>query len=95
MLQPDRASCCATSTAGSIRPVGVELAAVSNASAGTHDRSPPLWKAGSDTSSQLALARIVLADPRTLILDEATSLLSPHVARHMERSLAAVLEGAR
>jgi ABC-type multidrug transport system fused ATPase/permease subunit len=42
---------------------------------------------------QLALARLVLADPGTLILDEATSLLNPRAARHLERSLAAVLTG--
>jgi len=44
-------------------------------------------------AQQLALARIVLADPHTLVLDEATSLLDPHSARHLERSLGAVLEG--
>lgn len=42
---------------------------------------------------QLALARVVLADPHTVILDEATSLLDPATARHTERSLAAVLAG--
>jgi ABC-type multidrug transport system fused ATPase/permease subunit len=42
---------------------------------------------------QLALARIVLVDPHTLVLDEATSLLDPRSARHLERSLAAVVEG--
>ena len=42
---------------------------------------------------QLALARLVLANPDTLILDEATSLLNPHAARHLERSLAAVTRG--
>lgn len=42
---------------------------------------------------QLALARLILADPDTLILDEATSLLSPGAARHLERSLAAVTSG--
>ena len=36
---------------------------------------------------------IVLADPHTLVLDEATSLLDPRAARHLERSLAAVLHG--
>jgi ABC-type multidrug transport system fused ATPase/permease subunit len=35
----------------------------------------------------------VLADPHTLILDEATSMLDPRAARHLERSLAAVLQG--
>jgi ABC-type multidrug transport system fused ATPase/permease subunit len=44
-------------------------------------------------AQQLALARIVLADPHTLVLDEATSLLDPRAARHLERSLAAVLDG--
>jgi ABC-type multidrug transport system fused ATPase/permease subunit len=42
---------------------------------------------------QLALARLVLADPHTLVLDEATSLLDPRAARDLERSLAAVLKG--
>jgi ABC-type multidrug transport system fused ATPase/permease subunit len=42
---------------------------------------------------QLALARLILVDPDTLILDEATSLLSPGAARHLERSLAAVVHG--
>jgi len=42
---------------------------------------------------QLALARLILVNPDTLILDEATSLLSPGAARHLERSLAAVVHG--
>ncbi|MBB6628842.1 ABC transporter ATP-binding protein [Nocardioides sp. KIGAM211] len=44
-------------------------------------------------SQQIALARLVLADPHTLVLDEATSLIDPRAARHLERSLAAVLHG--
>ncbi|MGY4972939.1 ABC transporter ATP-binding protein [Streptomyces nigrescens] len=44
-------------------------------------------------SQQLALARVVLADPHTVILDEATALLDPRTARHTERALAAVLKG--
>jgi len=44
-------------------------------------------------AQQLALARLVIADPHTLVLDEATSLLDPRAARDLERSLAAVLEG--
>ncbi|MFJ9348865.1 ABC transporter ATP-binding protein [Streptomyces sp. NPDC101237] len=44
-------------------------------------------------AQQLALARVVLADPHTLILDEATALLDPATARHAERALAAVLAG--
>jgi len=44
-------------------------------------------------AQQLALARLVLLDPRTLVLDEATSLLDPRAARHLERSLSAVLSG--
>ena len=44
-------------------------------------------------AQQVALARLVLADPHTLVLDEATSLLDPRAARHLERSLGAVLDG--
>ena len=44
-------------------------------------------------AQQVALARLVLADPHTLVLDEATSLLDPGAARHLERSLSAVLAG--
>ncbi|HEY1180031.1 MAG TPA: ABC transporter ATP-binding protein, partial [Phytomonospora sp.] len=50
-------------------------------------------KPDASQSQQLALARLVLADPHTLILDEATSMLDPRAARDAERSLAAVLEG--
>ncbi|HUN32700.1 MAG TPA: ABC transporter ATP-binding protein [Trebonia sp.] len=42
---------------------------------------------------QVALARLILANPDTLVLDEATSLLSPRAARHLERSLATVVRG--
>jgi ABC-type multidrug transport system fused ATPase/permease subunit len=44
-------------------------------------------------AQRLALARLVLSDPHTLVLDEATSLLDPRAARHLERSLSAVLVG--
>jgi ABC-type multidrug transport system fused ATPase/permease subunit len=44
-------------------------------------------------AQQLALARLVLADPHTLILDEATAALDPTTARRTERALAAVLTG--
>ncbi|CAB5046516.1 MAG: ATP-binding cassette domain-containing protein [Actinobacteria bacterium] len=44
-------------------------------------------------SQQIALARLVLADPHALILDEATSLLDQRAARHLESSLSKVLEG--
>ena len=44
-------------------------------------------------AQQLALARIVLMDPHTLVLDEATSLMDPTAARSLERSLAKVLDG--
>ena len=48
---------------------------------------------GPAQAQQVALARIVLADPHTLVLDEATSLLDPRAARRLERSLASVLDG--
>ncbi len=54
--------------------------------AGGYPLTPP-------QAQQVALARLVLADPHTLVLDEATSLLDPRAARHLERSLGSVLEG--
>jgi ABC-type multidrug transport system fused ATPase/permease subunit len=44
-------------------------------------------------AQQVALARLVLSDPHTLVLDEATAMLDPRAARHLERSLVAVLRG--
>jgi ABC-type multidrug transport system fused ATPase/permease subunit len=44
-------------------------------------------------AQQLALARIVLMDPHTLVLDEATSLMDPTAARSLERSLGLALRG--
>ncbi|GAA1131416.1 ABC transporter ATP-binding protein [Kribbella jejuensis] len=45
------------------------------------------------SAQQLSLARVVLANPHTLILDEATALLDPKTARRTEQSLAGVLRG--
>lgn len=53
---------------------------------GAHELTPA-------QAQELALARLVLADPHTLVLDEATSLIDPQAARDLERSLNAVLEG--
>jgi ABC-type multidrug transport system fused ATPase/permease subunit len=44
-------------------------------------------------AQQIALARLVLLDPHTLVLDEATSLLDPNAARTLESSLERVLSG--
>ncbi|WP_430780498.1 ABC transporter ATP-binding protein [Actinoplanes sp. G11-F43] len=44
-------------------------------------------------AQQVALARLVIADPHTLVLDEATAMLDPRAARDLERSLAAVVRG--
>jgi ABC-type multidrug transport system fused ATPase/permease subunit len=44
-------------------------------------------------AQQLALARVVLADPHMVVLDEATSLLDTSSARQLERSLNGVLAG--
>ncbi|MGH3167639.1 MAG: ABC transporter ATP-binding protein, partial [Trebonia sp.] len=44
-------------------------------------------------AQQLALARLLLANPGVLVLDEATSLLNPRAARRLERSMSAVLKG--
>ncbi|WP_027346769.1 ABC transporter ATP-binding protein [Hamadaea tsunoensis] len=48
---------------------------------------------GTADAQQLALARLVLADPHTLILDEATAALDPTTARRTEQALGAVLSG--
>lgn len=42
---------------------------------------------------QLALARVLVADPHTVILDEATAAMDPGVARDLERALGAALAG--
>lgn len=42
-------------------------------------------------AQQVALARLILADPHTLVLDEATSLIDPRTARHLEGSMSALM----
>jgi ABC-type multidrug transport system fused ATPase/permease subunit len=44
-------------------------------------------------AQQIALARLIVADPHTLVLDEATSLIDPRTARTLEGSMNALLEG--
>ena len=44
-------------------------------------------------AQQIALARLILADPHTIVLDEATSLIDPRTARHLEGSMNALLTG--
>ncbi|MER5336588.1 ABC transporter ATP-binding protein [Micromonospora sp. NPDC002717] len=44
-------------------------------------------------AQQVALARLIVADPHTLVLDEATSMLDPTSVRNLERSLKALLDG--
>ena len=44
-------------------------------------------------AQQIAIARLLLADPHTLVLDEATSLLDSRAARRLERSISLLLEG--
>ncbi|WP_347404645.1 ABC transporter ATP-binding protein [Solwaraspora sp. WMMD1047] len=44
-------------------------------------------------AQQIALARLIVADPHTLVLDEATSMLDPSSVRNLERSLRALLDG--
>ncbi|HET7386163.1 MAG TPA: ABC transporter ATP-binding protein [Nocardioidaceae bacterium] len=43
-------------------------------------------------AQQIALARLIIADPHTLVLDEATSLIDPRTARSLEGSMNALLE---
>ena len=44
-------------------------------------------------AQQVAMARLIIADPHTLVLDEATSLIDPRTARTLEGSVHALLEG--
>lgn len=44
-------------------------------------------------AQRIALARLILVDPHTLVLDEATSVLDARSARSIELSLAALLVG--
>jgi ABC-type multidrug transport system fused ATPase/permease subunit len=44
-------------------------------------------------AQQVALARLIIADPHTLVLDEATSLIDPRTARTVEGSMSALLLG--
>jgi len=44
-------------------------------------------------AQEVALARLVLLAPATLVMDEATSLVDPGTARSLERSLAALMSG--
>jgi ABC-type multidrug transport system fused ATPase/permease subunit len=67
------------------------LATVGAAWAGDLDRDLGEHPPDGAQAQQLALARVVLADPHTVILDEATALLDPTAARTAERALAAVL----
>ncbi|MFD7234943.1 ABC transporter ATP-binding protein [Streptomyces syringium] len=63
-----------------------ELGLDARIGSGAHALSPA-------QAQQLSLARLLLTNPHTLVLDEATSLIPPGAARQLERSLAAVLEG--
>jgi ABC-type multidrug transport system fused ATPase/permease subunit len=67
-----------------LRTVGADWAPDLDTDLGEH---PPTGA----QAQHLALARVLLADPHTVILDEATALLDPRAARAAERALAAVL----
>lgn len=48
---------------------------------------------GGAQAQHVALARVLLANPHTLVLDEATALLDPRTARRTEEALAATIQG--
>ena len=48
---------------------------------------------GGAQAQHVALARVLLANPHTLVLDEATALLDPTTARRTEQALAATIQG--
>ncbi len=63
-------------------PEGIET----EIGSGAHELTPA-------QAQELALARLILADPHTLVLDEATSLIDPQHARDVESALSRVLAG--
>jgi ABC-type multidrug transport system fused ATPase/permease subunit len=69
------------------------LATVGADWAGDLDRDLGVHPLDGAQAQQLALARVLLAGPHTIILDEATALLDPTAARDAERALGAVLHG--
>ncbi|AOZ71912.1 hypothetical protein BK816_00245 [Boudabousia tangfeifanii] len=48
---------------------------------------------GPSQAQQIALARLILLDPHTVILDEATSMMDPSSAHQLERTLNKALAG--
>ena len=59
----------------------------------THGSVRPEYALPPAFAQQIAIARLLLADPHTLVLDEATSLLDSRSARHLERSISTLLTG--
>ena len=57
------------------------------------DTDLSIHRIGGAQAQHVALARVLLANPHTIVLDEATALLDPNAARHTERALAATVEG--
>ena len=57
------------------------VGAASSPRSGDGSSAPAVIGSTAPQAQQLALARLVLADPHTLVLDEATSLLDPRAAR--------------
>ncbi len=51
------------------------------------------YQLGGAQAQHVALARVLLADPHTLVLDEATALFDPTAARRTEQALAATIRG--
>lgn len=51
------------------------------------------YRLGGAQAQHVALARVLLANPHTLVLDEATALLDPTTARRTEQALAATIQG--
>lgn len=76
---------------GALHTVGADW--VDELTDGLNTDLGPQTRLNGAQAQHVALARVVLANPHTLVLDEATALLDPTAARHTERALAATVEG--
>jgi ABC-type multidrug transport system fused ATPase/permease subunit len=78
--------------AAALRAVGADWVSILSDGATTRIGAGALQLSPAQ-AQQIALARLLLLDPHTLVLDEATAMIDPASARSLERSMSAALHG--